>query len=47
MYPKDQGLEVLVLKARAVIHLDLDTKDAAQKSDALVELARTVASKVS
>jgi len=36
-----------VLKARAVIHLDLDTKDAAQKSDALVELARTVASKVS
>ena len=46
VYPKNQDLEVLVLKGRAVIHLDLDTKDAAQKSDALVELARTVAARV-
>jgi hypothetical protein len=46
VYPKDNGLEVLVLKGRAVIHLDLDAKDAAQKSQELVELARIVAAKV-
>lgn len=46
VYPKDRGLGALVLKGHAVIHLDLDTKDAAQKSDALVELARVVAAKV-
>ena len=44
VFPDEAKLEVVVLKGRAVIHLD--TKDATQKSRELVELARIVAGKV-
>jgi len=46
LYPKDGGLYVTVHKGRAVIDLQLTTKDAAKKGATLTELARAVAAKV-
>ncbi|HKA91359.1 MAG TPA: hypothetical protein VKE22_27040 [Haliangiales bacterium] len=46
MYAKDGGIYVTVHKGRSVIDLNLNTKDAAQKTQALTDLARAVAAKV-
>jgi hypothetical protein len=46
MYPKDNGLTVTVHQGRTLVELHLNTKDSAQKGQALTELARTVAAKL-
>ncbi len=45
LYPKDGDMNVTVHQGRTVIDLQLNTKDAAQRGQALTELARTVAAK--
>jgi hypothetical protein len=46
IYTKDTGMIVTVHQGRTLVELLLNTKDAAQKGQALTELARTVAAKV-
>jgi hypothetical protein len=46
LYPKDRGLFVTIHQGRTLVEVHLNTKDAAQRGPALIELARTVAAKV-
>ena len=46
IYPKDNRMIVTVHQGRTLVELLLNTKDAAQKGQALTELARAVAAKV-
>jgi hypothetical protein len=46
LYPKDGGLNVTVHQGRTLIDVHLFTKDAAQREQALTELARAVAARV-
>ena len=47
LYGDDKDLKLQMLKGRSVVELELMTPDAAAKKDAVVELARALAGKVS